>query len=271
MAEHQVRHPAATGSFYPADPGMLRKEIRGYLDQVQSAGLKNIQGLVAPHAGYVYSGQVAAHAYKQIERADYESVLVIAPSHAETFHFISLYPGGYRTPLGTASPDRKNAQKLAENKWIRFSEQGHRNEHSLEVQIPFLQVVLGDVPMVFAVMGNQSPELVRVLSQEIANNYKQNHVLIVASSDLSHYHPYDRALSLDGEVENLIDHYDHQGLADRFFSQDIEMCGAGPVVAAMGAAQKLGSKHARVLDYKNSGDITGDRSAVVGYLAAVLY
>jgi len=273
MNQQKIRQPVAAGGFYSSDPRVLRKEIREYLDNADSLGLKGIRALVAPHAGYMYSGQVAAHAYRQVEGASYDCVLVIAPSHSELFDFASVYPGsGYETPLGIANIDQENAQLLVQrSEVIRVSGQGHRDEHSLEVQIPFLQAVLGEVKIIPLVIGNQSPDLVYELGSIIGKTFNRKNILVVASSDLSHYHPYSIAQSLDRQVEELIAGFDVQGLADKFFGQDVEMCGGGPVLAAMIAARDLGCKNSKVLIYRNSGDVIGDRGAVVGYLSAVLY
>ncbi|MGM0366261.1 MAG: AmmeMemoRadiSam system protein B [Actinomycetota bacterium] len=268
----RIRHPVAAGSFYPSDARVLEKEIRGYLDNAENHRLEGIKALIAPHAGYMYSGQVAAHAYRQVEGKSYDSVVVIAPSHSDLFDFVSIYPGDYETPLGRAKTDQENAELLVSGSDnIRISSQGHSNEHSLEVQIPFLQAVLGQVKIIPMVIGNQSPDLVNELGSMLGKTFQKKDVLIIASTDLSHYHPYNIALSLDQQVEELIADFNIQGLADRFFGQDVEMCGGGPVVSAMIAARSLGSKNSKVLVYKNSGDVIGDRSAVVGYLSAVLY
>ena len=272
MTQDRIRQPAAAGAFYSSDPGMLKREIKGFLGNAQDHGLEGIRALITPHAGYMYSGQIAAHAYRQIEGKDYDCVLVIAPSHSELFDFVSIYPGGYETPLGIAQIDKKNADTLVENsEFIKYSSQGHKNEHSLEVQVPFLQVALANTKIVPMAVGNQSPDLIDKLADTIGQTFKQKNILMVASSDLSHYHPYDAALSLDQQVEKLVAGYNIQELADRFFSQAIEMCGGAPVLSAMIAARELGAINSKVLVYKNSGDVTGDHSAVVGYLSAVIY
>ena len=272
MSANNIRYPIAAGSFYDSDPSKLKKQIRNFLDNAQDLKLDKITTLIVPHAGYIYSGQVAAHAYRQIEGKDYDCILVIAPSHSELFDFVSIYPGGYQTPLGIAGIDEKNSQMLEKgHDLIKFSAQGHKEEHSLEVQIPFLQEVLGDIEIIPMAIGNQSPDLIKELGNTVGKAFSQMETLIIASSDLSHYHPYKTALSLDQKVEKLVADFDIQGLADSFFGDRVEMCGGGPVLAAMTAARILGSKNSKVISYRNSGDIIGDRSAVVGYLSAVFY
>ncbi|MDD3776045.1 MAG: AmmeMemoRadiSam system protein B [Actinomycetota bacterium] len=273
MMGPDIRQPIASGSFYSSDPGRLTKDIKGFLSNSKYHNLSGIKALISPHAGYIYSGQVAAHAYRQIEGGGYQLALVIAPSHSEYFNYISIYPGSsYATPLGYLEIDRKNSEKLAgQSRLIQFSARGHQQEHSLEVQLPFLQVVLGDIPIIPMVMGNQDPSLVQELGQALGEVFAADNILIVGSTDLSHYHPYQEAEDLDSQVKNLVEKFDIQGLANKLFSQEIEMCGGGPALAAMIAARNLGATQAKVTSYQNSGDVTGDTQAVVGYLSAVFY
>jgi AmmeMemoRadiSam system protein B len=268
-----IRESVAAGSFYPQDPDVLKKQINEFLDDAESQNLKNIKALVCPHAGYIYSGQVAAHSYKQIIGRKFDCVIIIAPSHAEYFDFISIYSGkAYRTPLGLVGVDSERSKILAsQSPNIKLSLCGHRNEHSLEVQLPFLQLALGNFKIIPIVMGQQNKKNIDELGNAIGNLFKNDNILIIASTDLSHYYPYEAAVSLDKKVEKLIKAFDIENLEDRFVSNRIEMCGGGPVVSAMIASKILGAGSAKVLCCQNSGDVTGDRSAVVGYLSAVFY
>jgi MEMO1 family protein len=272
----KVRPPAVAGSFYPADPKELAAMVDGYLARAAQAPLEAV-ALVAPHAGYPYSGQVAAYAYASLKGRKVERVVLIAPSHYEAFGFSSVYDGSaYATPLGQVPVDRAFAAKLASgSKLIRLSGVGHapsadKPEHSVEVQLPFLQRVLGQFQIVPIVMGDQSYEACRALGIALAKLVQGTNTLIVVSSDLSHYHTYDDAVRLDRKALNAVQEWDYLSMARNFESRIWEACGGGPIVAAMIAAERLGASRAAVLKYANSGDVTGDKSRVVGYGAIAI-
>ena len=270
----EIREPAVAGAFYPNDPAVLRKQIRGFLDNVPENKIEGkITALISPHAGYMYSGQVAAFGYKLLEGSDFNKVIVIAPSHRAHFHGASVYNKiGYRTPLGIVPIDGDLCNRIiAQDKMISYYPQAHTQEHSLEVQIPFLQIVLKEFKLVPIVMGSQDFDTCRVLSEAIVKAMRDERVLIVASSDLSHFHRYDKAVSLDRIVLDHIDKLDASGLEQDLKDGRCEACGGGPIVTAMLISEKLGANKAKVLNYANSGDVTGDKSGVVGYAAAVLY
>jgi len=236
-----------------------------------------IIALVAPHAGYPFSGGVAGHSYALLKGRPTHRVVVIAPSHFEAFSFTSVYEGdAYVTPLGRVAVDKEFARKLASmNPEIKLSSHGHvptaeGPEHALEDQLPFLQRVLGDFQLVPIVMGEQSYQASRALGVALAELIRGTDTLIVASSDLSHYHPYDQAVTIDGKTLNAVGEYDYLTLSDNFANRTWEACGGAPIVAAMIAAERLGATRAQVLKYANSGDVTGDRSRVVGYSAVAL-
>jgi hypothetical protein len=154
---------------------------------------------------------------------------------------------------------------------LNFYPQAHSMEHSLEVQLPFLQRALGDFELIPIVMGERDMSTCEILAQAIASSVEKEKALIVASSDLSHYHPYDQAVALDKVILQAVDAFDPQGLYQALRSGSSEACGGGPMVAAMLAAQRLGADGAKVLHYANSGDVTGDKSRVVGYMAAAIF
>jgi AmmeMemoRadiSam system protein B len=269
-----VRKSTASGSFYPADPDALRNQIDGFMDNAELMGIRNIKAIISPHAGYVYSGQIAAYSFKQVAGIKYDSVIIIAPSHAEYFDYSSIYRGdAYETPLGPVKIDKERATALAESSpRIQQSAYGHRDEHSLEVQLPFLQVIFGkDMSIVPVVIGNQSRENIEELGSIAGELFSDDNVLIIASTDLSHYHPYDTASKLDERVSGLIGSFDTGGLMEEFTSDKAEMCGGGPVLAAMTISAAMGADSSKIIKYANSGDISGDRSAVVGYLSAAFY
>jgi hypothetical protein len=275
----QVRQAAVAGAFYPADPKELAATVDGFLAHASVPAQKGqIIALVAPHAGYPFSGVVAAHSYALLKGRPTHRVVVIAPSHYEAFPFASVYEGdAYATPLGTIAVDKEFARKLARSSSeIKLSSRGHvpsrdGSEHSLEVQLPFLQRTLSDFQLVPIIMGSQSYEASRALGVALAELVRGTDTLIVASSDLSHYHPYEQAVALDGKTLNAIWEWDYLTLSDNFQSRTWEACGGGPIVAAMIAAERLGATSAQVIKYANSGDVTGDRSRVVGYSAVALF
>lgn len=271
----EIREPAVAGSWYPGRPEVLSRDVRGYLEKAKGERVEGeIVALISPHAGYVYSGQVAAHAYKMVEGRSFDSVVVVAPSHYVSFRGVSLYDrGGYRTPLGVVPVDMELSRKMIEKgRGIQFLPEAHAKEHSLEIQLPFLQIALGSFKLVPVVMEPQwSWESCQNLALTMAEAARGKKVLLVASSDLSHFHPQGEAVGLDRVVLNHIDRFDAEGLSRDLKDGRCEACGGGPMVSVMLAAKALGANRGKVLKYLNSGDVTGDRSGVVGYAAGVFY
>jgi AmmeMemoRadiSam system protein B len=268
-----VRLPVVAGAFYPGSAKTLQRDVDDMLEKAVLPGqFGTLFGIVSPHAGYMYSGFTAAHGYKALKGKKFDAVIVVGPSHQEYFDGITIYPGAsYRTPLGEVPiNDEVRARIVKGSKYISLSIAGHRSEHSVEVQVPFLQRALGSFSFVPAVMGDQSPELCLALADAIVSAASGQNVLLVASSDLSHYHPYEDALSLDRRVIELVESFEPLRLMESLEHRRLEACGGGPIVAVMLAAKKLGANSARVVHYCNSGDVTGDRGAVVGYLSAML-
>ena len=268
----KVRPPAVAGSFYPADPKGLARIVDGFLDRAAPAVSGDVVGLVAPHAGYIYSGPVAAWSYASLKGRKFMRVVVIAPSHYQSIDFSSVYDGdAYATPLGRVPVDCAFAAKLAKTSpLIRLSGAGHgtspdRPEHALEVQLPFLQRVLGEFQLVPVIMGDQSYQASRALGMALSTLSQGSTTLIVASSDLSHYHPYMEAVALDRKTLNAVQEFDFLSLSRNLERRAWEACGGGPIVAAMIAAEGLGATQAALLKYANSGDTTGERGRVVGY------
>ncbi|MHB1377682.1 MAG: AmmeMemoRadiSam system protein B [Candidatus Humimicrobiaceae bacterium] len=269
----KIRDSIVAGSFYPDDPYVLGMQIEDYLNNAKLLDINNIKALICPHAGYIYSGQVAAYSFKQIINKKFDSIIIISPSHSESFDFVSVYDGdAYNTPLGRVNIDKKRSSLLVENNpRIRFSDKGHNNEHSIEVQLPFLQYMFKEFEFIPVVIGSQSRQNIHAIGNAISEVFKGENIIIIASSDLSHYHPYNDAVILDRQVENLVGKFDIDNLEEEFLKSNIEMCGGGPVAAAMIAAKNLGANKALILKYLNSGDVSGERKAVVGYLAAALF
>jgi len=278
--ERNVRKPVVAGQFYTADPLALRKEIESYMAgaETDDAPAGEVVAIVSPHAGYMYSGGVAAHGYRLVRGKQYETVVVIAPSHVEYFDFCSVFAGdAYLTPLGEIPIDLKTVELItSKHELVRKSEKGHsysrlgRGEHSLEVQLPFLQVALGEFELVPIVMGSQDHDCVQALGETLGEVLSGRNVLIVASTDLSHFHSDSRAKSLDGVFTEALERFDPEVMYESVRGKKAEACGGGPTIAAMIAAKMLGATVCSVLDYATSGDVTGDRSSVAGYVSAAM-
>jgi len=279
--DDKVRNPGVAGSFYPGDSLSLSQAVTKLLDQAGSSQINgNLIGMVSPHAGYVYSGHVAASGYNLLKDKLINRVVVISPSHIVAFDGSAVYNGtGYRTPLGTIPVDQEFCKNLADqNSSIKLSDAGHetvrqgRMEHALEVQLPFLQSVLKNFTLVPVIMGDQKYETSRALGSALAELIKDNKTIIVASSDLSHFHPYDEAVKLDQKVLTAVEEWDHLNLSRNLNRRVWEACGGGPIVATMIASERLGANQAKILKYANSGDVpAGEKSSVVGYMSAVFY
>jgi AmmeMemoRadiSam system protein B/AmmeMemoRadiSam system protein A len=271
-ARAQVRPAAVAGSFYPADPKELAKMVDDFIAHATPPAVEGaIQTLVSPHAGYEFSGAVAANGYALIKGKHYDRVVVIAPSHVDGFDFVSVFNGdAYQTPLGTVPVDKAFCKKIVSGEMVQLSTRGHiipgeRGEHALEDQLPFLQRAIGDFKLVPIIMGDQSYEASRKLGFALAREIKGSNTLIVASSDLSHYHPYDEAVKLDHKTLRAIQDWDYLSMSENFERRVWEACGGAPIVAAMIASERLGASEPHLLKYANSGDVTGDKSRVVGY------
>ena len=272
--KEDIRKSAIAGSWYPGNPKILRADIEGFFHQVPGEKIKGrIVGLIAPHAGYMYSGQVAAYAYKLVLGEIFAAVIVIGPSHRVPFRGVSVYnKGGYETPLGIVPVDAALAEKIiAHSSVTSCIPDAHREEHSVEIQLPFLQVALGEFSFVPLVMGDQSRQTCEDLAEAIFRAVGKQNILIVGSSDLSHFHPYEKAVKLDTVVLAHIKKLAAQGLLEDMANNTCEACGGGPAAVTMMVAKKIGADRADVLKYANSGDVTGDRTSVVGYTSAVFY
>ncbi len=271
---NKTRPTAVAGMFYPDDPTELKQQIDFYLNNLEKKPIiGELMAIVVPHAGYMYSGQVAAAAYIHLLDQEFDYVVVIAPSHREYFKGISVLPAlGYSTPLRDVKIATSYCERLIEqNDNIIASWEGHNEEHALEVQLPFIQRVLGDFELIPIIMGDQTFDNCILLGEALVKVFRHQKTLIVASSDLSHYYPALDAEIKDKKVVKRINAFDYEGLWDDIESQSSEACGAGPIVAAMYTAKKRGANKSEVLLYQHSGNITGDHSAVVGYLSAAIH
>jgi hypothetical protein len=263
------------GHFYPADADELRKRIEGLLAAAPADGMDPtvvIRAGIVPHAALEYSGAMAARFYRAVRDREYDAVVLIAVSHQEAFPGVSIWPGTHlATPLGEIPVDRDLAERLvAADDSIRFAVAGYGGEHSLEVQLPFLQTVLPGVPVVPLVVGRQSLDLSYRLARTLAAVTAGRNVLLLASSDLSHFHDDAAAAGLDGELLELVRSNDTFLLGYLGFSGELEACGIGGIVTVLEAARRLGAGRTHVMGYEHSGRVTGDKSSVVGYTAVTV-
>ena len=281
-----IREPAVAGQFYPADPDVLKSTVDDLLASRKDPSVAGeIVAVIAPHAGYPYSGSTAAAAFCAIRHRPYDAVVVLCPSHQEMFEGASVYArGGYRTPLGTVPVEEDLARDiLGQVPGIRASDAGHRvippsplarlrGEHAIEVQLPFLQETVPDLRIVPIVMAESDFDLCRRLGQAIAGASRGRRVLLVASSDLYHGYSYDECLRTDSETLHQIEAFDPEAFSRRVERRACQACGSAPITTAMVAARGMGADRAAVLARTNSGDVTGLREGyVVGYGAALFY
>jgi AmmeMemoRadiSam system protein B len=269
-----IRRAAVAGTWYPGDAASLAAEVDGYLAGVAAQDVPGrLVALISPHAGLRYSGPVAAHAYALLRgRRDLTAVLV-GPSHHAAFDGVSVYArGAFTTPLGEIPIDEALAGALLDvGEGLLDEPSPHGHEHSLEMQLPFLQHLVPGLRLVPLLMGSQARGEVDALAAALAEALEGRDALLVASSDLSHYHPAPVANELDAKVVGDVRRFDPEGLMGRLESFRGHACGGGPMVAVLKAARARGADHATVLRYADSGDVEdGDKSRVVGYLAAAL-
>jgi len=279
------RPATVAGAFYPDNADTLRKILLDYLDlngEMKIPASEEIIGIVAPHAGYVYSGWVAGKAYRELYGRKYDAVIIISPSHQKSFSGSSVFSGdAYVTPLGNALTDKTLAFEIASfGGGVKLSLKGHEwtggsSEHSIEVQIPFLQIVLPEIPIVPICMGSHDfeaqDELMKAIS--IAAKKLAKKVLIVASSDLSHFHDDSTARALDWSITDAFSNFDYFRMAMEFSARKTEACGAAPIVATMLATEQLGADKSYVMQYATSADSPTERtpkSRVVGYMSGIL-
>jgi AmmeMemoRadiSam system protein B len=271
----RVRRPAVAGTWYPDNPARLTGELDAYLARVTVRPDAPPRAIVAPHAGLKYSGPVAAYAYSAARSSRPAAIVLVGPSHFVPFTGVSIWPAGaWETPLGQVQVDEDLASAIREAADdIVELEAAHGREHSLEMQLPFLAHLMPGVPIVPLVMGHQTRVTAFALSDVLARVVRAiaKDVLLVASSDLSHYEEAMVAADLDGVVMERVAALDAPGLMSELEHEPRHACGGGPMVAVLDAAARLGASTARILRYADSGDVSGDKSSVVGYMAAAIW
>jgi len=274
----KIRHPCQAGAFYAGTAQSLKAQIEGCfthrfgpgkLPKVVEDGLRNVVGLICPHAGYMYSGPVAAHAYYNLAVDGKPDVVVIfGPNHTGRGSALALMSEGvWRTPLGDVEIDNLTAKQIMDESYIvDVDDSAHTFEHSIEVQLPFLQYLYGSafkfVPICFLMQDLESS---REVGRAAAKVLSGKNGLIIASTDMTHYEPRERAQRKDKMAIDAVAKMDEELYYSIVESQNISTCGYGPTVAVITAAKLLGAKRAQLLCYKTSGDVVGDFSSVVGY------
>ena len=279
-----VRSPAVAGSFYPDSPQILSAQMEKFIDDAELKETDGeLIGLIAPHAGYVYSGHVAGYAYKQLLGQSFDTVVLIGLSHRYRIDGAAIYAcGAFRTPLGDISIDEDLAAEITRlNTDILDLPPAHANEHSLEVQLPFLQHTLSNFRIVPILLQDDSPENVIPLSQAIAEAMSGRSCFLIGSTDLCHYPTYEAARKSDQVVIEAIEHFDPDCLHEQMDeymqihpTQNFHcmMCSTGAIYTTMRTAKMLGGNRIKVLKAANSGDVPiGGRDQVVGYMAAGIY
>jgi len=266
-----LRRAAFAGSWYPRSEAAILAEVDGYLAAASPGEAPGrLLGLVSPHAGLHYSGPVAAYGYSLLRHHAPATVVLVGPAHRAAFEGVAVHASGsWVTPLGEVAIDDQLARALLDAHPALFDDpRPHREEHSLEMQMPFLQRVMPGLRIVPLLMGTQSRDEVDALAAALARTLPGRAAVLVASSDLSHYQPAALASRLDAEVVSDVRGLDPEALMRRLEARDNVACGGGPLVAVMKAARALGADRASVLRYADSGDVGGDKSHVVGYLSA---
>lgn len=275
-----VRRAAVAGSWYPGTKVQLALAIEKHLLAVAASRVPACpRALVVPHAGLIYSGPVAAHAYTLVRDCGYSAAVLVGPSHFVGFHGVSIWPRGvWDTPLGSVAVAEDLAAAIAaESPDIHEYPVAHGREHSLEMQMPFVAHLMPGIPIVPLVMGYQTRSTCEALGDAIARGisaYEARElrgVLLIASSDLSHYEDAETAARMDDVVLRYLAALDSDGLMDALEREPKHACGGGAIVSVMRAASQLGAVNSTILEYADSGDVSGDKSAVVGYTAAAIW
>jgi len=273
-----IREPTVAGEFYPEDKIQLSALIDNFLEKASLPEVKGeVIALIVPHAGYQFSGEVAAHAFKTLEGEQVDTVIIVGNSHHERFDGVSVFPKGvYKTPLGEVEIDSDLAQRIIqESDRIFFRESAHQLEHSIEVEIPFLQKTLKHFKIVPILFGNSQKDDWKILGDAILKHIKGKNVILIASSDLSHYPPYKVAKyadkkTIDAILTGDIEHFEKtiQELQQENLPNAVTFaCGSDAIKTVMYVARQLGASEIKLLKYANSGDSTGDKNRVVGYSA----
>lgn len=269
----KIRQPQVAGQFYPSSSQELKNQIKALIDK--QADKRDIIACMLPHAGYIYSGSVAAETVSRINIKN--KVILLGPNHTGYGARYSIMPQGWwQTPLGEIRIDSELAGEiLNRSKYLESDNTAHTYEHSLEVELPFLQYFKNDFEIVPIVFLSDELEILKEIGGEIASAIKERNIkdstIIVASSDMTHYESQDEAEKKDKEAIQAILELNADKLIERIRRLNISMCGYAPAITMISAAKLLGAKTAKLIKYQTSGDVTGDKSSVVGYAGIIVY
>ncbi|MBW6516326.1 MAG: AmmeMemoRadiSam system protein B [Candidatus Cloacimonetes bacterium] len=269
--------PVVAGSFYSSNPDILKKEIQGYIDNITDSmpdNLVDILGVISPHAGYIYSGQCAAYSYKALKSKDFNTAVIIAPSHQSGDFYYSV--GDYdscETPLGEVEVDRDLVKKMLSDSKFVFYHYAHSREHSLEVQLPFLQIINPQAKILPILIGYQYDQSSLYLSQKLAELFKDkmDKTVFIISSDLSHYHSHTQAEQMDKRLAEAIEKLEIETVDQLVKERKSEACGFGGILTIMNLTKLLNYTKVKTLKYMHSGTTSGDYNHVVGYLSTLFY
>ena len=257
-----VRPPAVAGLFYPADPAELHQMVDEMLQKAHKLPCQKVKALIAPHAGYIYSGSIAASAYVQLSsrKDEIKRVVLLGPSHRVPFQGLACSSADYfHTPLGDVPLDKKAIEQIGSLPQVQMLDEAHQEEHSLEVHLPFLQALFSDFELMPLVVGEATPDEVAEVLDQL---WGGDETLIIISSDLSHYHDYKTAQRMDQQTSYAIESLRPKDI------QHGSACGRNPINGLLKLAHKRGL-HAHTIDLRNSGDTAGSRDQVVGYGAYI--
>jgi len=265
-----IREPVVAGQFYPGTKAGLEKALAKLIKRNDKR--ENVLCAMSPHAGYVYSGAVAGEVFSRL--IPKKLFIIIGPNHTGMGKPFSVSPeGSWKTPLGTVEVDEELAECLVNNSGLfRGDETAHAYEHSIEVQLPFLQYIARDFKILPLCVASVRMADLKKAGQELAAVLKKlkNDVTIIASSDMTHYEPHEVAKSKDMQAISAILKLDEDELLEKVVKMDISMCGVAPVIIGLSASKSMGAKVAELVDYKTSGDTSGDYSSVVGYGGVII-
>ena len=276
MKKPDVRPSILAGIWYPEQPQALSQQVDDYLSKATLDSWEGeVVGLVCPHAGYRYSGPVAGHAFRAVQGQSYQTVVILSPYHRTHYYpMLTTTHSAYQTPLGEITIDQKNLDalqaKLKEKGVQTIETIDNDQEHAIEIELPFLQRALtGDFKLIPLMLSGTGAELAIQLGEALGEVFQEKNVLLVASTDLSHYYTEQTANQLDHAILDAVGSFQVKDVLRVYRSGKGEACGVMALLAAMAATRKLGAKHAKILQYATSGAASGDYSNVVGYGAGV--
>jgi len=262
-----IRKPVFAGSFYDHSPSVLTQHLTQLFDQTRLTYSSKAKGLIVPHAGYVYSGRIAAQTFSVLKHQSYSRIVILGPSHRYSFRGASIYNGtGYETPLGVIPIDTDCVSMiLSETSLISYVPKAHQEEHSIEVELPFIQFLFqNDIPIVPIIVGDQSPMTMNGIAS-VLDKVCCDDTLFIASSDFSHFYTDDQARDMDYRAKELIIRGDLQTLYEENQIERIQMCGLAPIIINAMIQKKRGAHDIQAFEYTNSSERSKDKSSVVGY------